>query len=122
MSSDIGQLSTLVDALCTIHLGWTTNPQKDEYDAACKQISSHAQIVAAIKKRKEFESRPIEMSEIYAALGLIASKIERCGASRELTDAVCAVSDLRAAVGNEYNPPKQYALNSVRKLIVESKH
>ena len=122
MPNEIGEVAALVDALCTIHMGWTTDAEKNGYDAAWKQITSRAQEIEREKSAANNYTSSITLSEIYAALGLIAAKIEQCGASRELTDAVCAVSDLRAAVGNEYNPPKQYSLNSVRKLILESKH
>lgn len=50
---------------------------------------------------------------LFEALGKIVEKIEACGASTELTSAVCLVSDLRQAVGNQYNPANKYALKRV---------
>lgn len=50
---------------------------------------------------------------IYSALSKLCEKIELCGASPELTDAVSLCSDLQMAVGNKFNPPDEHALNRV---------
>ena len=50
---------------------------------------------------------------IYATLSKLMGKIEVCGASPELTDAVSLCSDLQQAVGNKYNPPNEEALNRI---------
>ena len=47
---------------------------------------------------------------LYKALGAIVDRIEACGASPELTHAVTLASDLRQAIGNQYNPASPYAL------------
>lgn len=57
---------------------------------------------------------------LYKALLEIGGRIEACGASPELTNAVTLTSDLRAAVGDQYNPADSYALLRVLKAI-ESK-
>lgn len=51
---------------------------------------------------------------LFSALGEIADRIERSGASPELTNAVSLVSDLRMAIGNQYNPANKYALERVQ--------
>jgi hypothetical protein len=50
---------------------------------------------------------------LFEALGRIVDRIEACGASPELTNAVCLASDLRQAVGNQYNKPDPCALKRV---------
>ena len=57
-------------------------------------------------------------TEIYEALREIGYRIEICGASEELTHAVTLVSDLRLAVGNEWNTPDKSAANRVRKALL----
>jgi hypothetical protein len=51
--------------------------------------------------------------EIHAALGTLVDRIEKCGGSPELTDAVVLASDLRQAVGNRWNPANEYAAGRV---------
>ena len=50
---------------------------------------------------------------IYSALRMLGHKIEACGASPELTDAVSLCSDLSSAIGNKYNLPNKCALQRV---------
>lgn len=45
----------------------------------------------------------LNQEELFEALVLLAQKIEECGASPELTDAVILASDLSASVGNRFN-------------------
>lgn len=52
----------------------------------------------------------INQELLYKTLSEIVDRIEKCGASIELTHAVSLTSDLRQAVGNEYNPPNPHAL------------
>lgn len=56
-------------------------------------------------------------AEVYRALQEIGYRIERCGASVELTHAVSLVSDLRQAIGNVWNPPDKYAAERVRVVL-----
>ncbi len=46
---------------------------------------------------------------IFAALRELSYRIERCGASPELTFAITLCSDLSGAIGNKWNPPDPYA-------------
>ena len=62
-------------------------------------------------------SYTIDQEVLYKALGEIVDRIEKCGASPELTDAVSLTSDLRSAVGNEFNPANVYSLTSVLEEI-----
>lgn len=52
--------------------------------------------------------------EIFEALGIAIDKIESAGASPQLTDAVILVSDLRAAIGNQFNPAQSERAKMVR--------
>ena len=52
----------------------------------------------------------INQDLLYKTLSEIVDRIEVCGASVELTNAVSLTSDLRQVVGNEYNKPDPYAL------------
>jgi hypothetical protein len=54
---------------------------------------------------------------LFAALGQVVNRIEACGASPELTSAVCLASDLRQAVGNQYNKPNPFALKRVLEAL-----
>lgn len=55
--------------------------------------------------------------ELFAALGLAMQKIEAAGASPELTAAVVLVSDIRSAVGNEWNPATPEAAERVKQAL-----
>jgi len=46
----------------------------------------------------------LTQNETYEALAMLMEKIEAAGASPELTDAVVIASDLRASIGNRWNP------------------
>ena len=50
---------------------------------------------------------------LFSVLGEIVSRIERCGASLELTSAVSLAFDLKQAIGNQWNPANPYALERV---------
>ena len=56
----------------------------------------------------------LTQDELHAALGALINRIEACGASPELTAAVCLASDIRQAVGNEFNPPNEYAADRAK--------
>jgi hypothetical protein len=54
---------------------------------------------------------------VYSTLGELTNRIELCGASPDLTRAVTLSSDLRQAVGNEYNAPNKYAEQRVKESV-----
>lgn len=64
--------------------------------------------------------KSIKRKNIYKALEEISARIEVCGASPELTHAISLVTDLRCAIGNEFNTPDEYALNRVLDVISKS--
>lgn len=63
-----------------------------------------------------------EQEFIYAALLELGDRIEKCGASVELTNAVTLCSDLRQAVGNRLNPACDYARQRVVDAIPDRRH
>lgn len=58
---------------------------------------------------------------VYSGLRLLVDRIERCGASVELTQAVILCSDLASAVGNQYNKRDEYAQKRVRDALEQAK-
>lgn len=70
---------------------------------------------------------PAEMRELnqaarllelcHPALVELGHRIEKCGASVELTNAVTLCSDLRGAIGNKWNPSDKYAEQRVRDTL-----
>lgn len=60
----------------------------------------------------------IDMS--YTALRELVQRIEKCGASVELTHAVTLCSDLASAIGNRWNPRDKYAEQRVRDELLRS--
>ena len=46
---------------------------------------------------------------VFAVLGKLVDRIEACGASPALTNAAILASDLRSAVGNQWNKPDPHA-------------
>jgi hypothetical protein len=63
------------------------------------------------------ELSPLLGSELYEAMREVINRIERCGASVELTHAVTLASDLLQAIGNRWNPPDKYAAQRVRAAL-----
>jgi len=59
----------------------------------------------------------INQETLYKVIGEIVDRIEACGASVELTNAVSLASVLRRAIGNEYNPADPYSLCRVIDLL-----
>lgn len=59
----------------------------------------------------------MDQETIFAALGELTRRIEACGASVELTHAVTLCSDLRMAIGDQWNPADKYAEERVRKEL-----
>jgi hypothetical protein len=59
----------------------------------------------------------LNQEELHEGLFKLVQLIEECGGSPALTNAVVLASDLRQAVGNQYNPPNPYAGDRVRKIL-----
>jgi hypothetical protein len=81
-----------------------------------------------ILRARHFESlSPAERGEVeesaallvlaYQALRELVNRIERCGASVELTHAVILASDMQQAVGNRWNQRDKYAEERVRAAL-----
>lgn len=64
---------------------------------------------------------PDEDNFLYSALREIVERIEMCGASPELTNAVSLASDLCSAIGNEHNPPDKFAEDRVKAALAVSR-
>ena len=62
-------------------------------------------------------SHTVSQETLYNALTEIVDRIEACGASPELTHAVSFASDLRQAVGNQYNRADPYSLCRVVDIV-----
>lgn len=54
---------------------------------------------------------------VFEALSELTRRIEACGASVELTNAVILCSDLKMAIGNRWNPADRYAEDRVRAML-----
>lgn len=63
------------------------------------------------------DSTQLLSDEIHAAVMEIVDRIERCGASPELTHAVTMASTLAQAIGNRWNPPNKCAAERVRAVV-----
>lgn len=61
----------------------------------------------------------VERELIYKALGEIVNRIEVCGSSTKLTQAVILAGDLRRAIGNKHNASDPYAFLQVVKALPE---
>lgn len=59
----------------------------------------------------------LKQDELYDALGVAMEKIEMAGASPELTAAVVIVGDIRASIGNRWNPAQPASANDVRTAV-----
>ena len=64
------------------------------------------------------QNKAIDPEFLFIAIGEIVDRIERCGASPELTDAVSLASDLRFAIGNKFNNANIYAYERVKSALV----
>lgn len=90
--------------------------------AFCKIEELEASLANAIQQWKLHhdhlllleQQRNTNQEFVYAALGEIVNLIEICGASEKLTNAVTFTSDLRQAVGNQFNTPSEYAAERVK--------
>ena len=85
----------------------------------------HPEFVAAIDGMKgspllSANGRMLPAALLYDALGLLMERIERCGGSVELTNAVCLAGDLRSAIGNQYNAPIDGCLFQVHRALAEA--
>jgi hypothetical protein len=68
-------------------------------------------------ERNELEEAATLLELAWPALRELCARIERCGASVELTHAVTLASDLLHAVGNRWNPRDKYAEDRVRATL-----
>ena len=59
----------------------------------------------------------LNQEELYVALGLLCRKIEACGASPALTDAVFFADLVRQSIGNQFNPANGFSAEAVRAEI-----
>jgi hypothetical protein len=67
------------------------------------------------------QNKALDPEFLFAAIGEIVDRIERCGASPELTHAVSLASDLRQAIGNQWNKANEYALQRVQAALESNK-
>jgi len=65
-------------------------------------------------------SYTIDQDTLHKAMSEIVDRIEKCGASLELTDAVSFASDLQQAIGNQYNKADPYSLCRVMDVLNKS--
>lgn len=69
----------------------------------------------------DVEPPKLSQAELYAAIGKLMERIEACGASTELTNAVTLASDIRQAVGNQWNKANEFAADRVRENIADGR-
>ena len=69
------------------------------------------------KMKMTEQNKAMHQEFLFVTLGEIIDRIERCGASPELTNAVSLASDLRQAVGNQWNPSNAYAFERVKATL-----
>lgn len=63
----------------------------------------------------------LNQDELFEALSLLIQRIEACGASPALTDAVVLASDISASVGNRWNPSQPERTKMVRSKLKPSR-
>ena len=68
-------------------------------------------------ERNELEEAASVLELAWPALRELVDRIERCGASPDLTHAVTLASDLMRTVGNKWNPRDKYADERVRATL-----
>jgi hypothetical protein len=78
------------------------------------QLAGGAAAGAMAAVKTGIPQRPLP---VHGALYLLCQRIEKCGASPELTNAVSLASDLMRAVGNDDNPADPYAADRVREAV-----
>ncbi len=74
-----------------------------------------------MEPESDVEPPKLNQPELYAALGELIQKIEACGASSELTAAVVLASDIKQAVGNQWNEASAFAADRVREKIADGR-
>ncbi len=67
-----------------------------------------------VLEKIEAEQSLLSNDEMFQALGIAMEHIERGGANIELTGAVIMVGDVRAAIGNRWNPAQKERAAMVR--------
>lgn len=96
----------------------------DSAEGAYKHIARHLRITGANSTYfSSLEKIRIEGNDdfIYDALREVIYRIEKCGASTELTNAVSLASDLCSAIGSSYNKPSFFAKERVKKELMKPK-
>jgi len=68
-------------------------------------------------ERNELEESAALLELMWPALRELCLRIEACGASEPLTQAVILASDLLSATGNRWNPRDKYAEQRVRAAL-----
>ena len=63
------------------------------------------------------QNKHINQDFLFIVIGEIINRIERCGASVELTHAVSLASDLRQAIGNKYNKANEFTFERIKKEL-----
>lgn len=83
--------------------------------AECLRImkSIRSEVLSPAEKRELDEAATL-LDLSYQALRELCQRIEKCGASVELTNAVTLCSDLASAIGNRWNPRDKQAEQRVR--------
>lgn len=74
-------------------------------------------IILSPAERRELEEAATLIDLSYQALRELVQRIEKCGASVELTNAVTLASDLAAAIGNKWNPRDKNREQMVRDAL-----
>jgi hypothetical protein len=77
-------------------------------------------IIISPAERRDLEEAASLLELLHPALYELCQRIERCGASVELTQAVTLCSDLRQAIGNKWNPRDKWAEGRVRAALPAS--
>ena len=90
----------------------------DKFHAA---MLSAAPAPAATKGTgEETQADKTLLAMLYLAMRELIRRIEACGASPELTNAVTLASDMLSAIGNEWNPRDSYAAGRVHTTVIEA--
>ena len=75
----------------------------------CLRLLEARHVNLAPAERDELKASAALLDLAYPELRELVQRIERCGASVELTQAVMLCSDLASAIGNRFNSPDKYA-------------
>lgn len=89
-------------------------PKESGVKIATAQMPEIAKDIATAMNLGQIQ---LNQEELYALLRELVSRIEACGASPELTNAVVLASDIAKAVGNQWNEPSTFAAERVRGIL-----